>query len=132
MTLDELNRFRTLRTLIEHEREKLAELRASTLPHSPRLSDMPKAPGVRDPIGDTVLKIVDLEAEIIEHLEQYRQEWGEVHAWIESVEDLRIKLILVLRFEDGCDWETVADRIGGRETGPAVKKAVSRYLRKGL
>lgn len=133
MTLDELNQFRTLRTLIEHEREKLAELRASTLPHSPRLDGMPHVPGVHDPIGDTVPKIVDLEAEIMEHLEQYQQEWVRVHQWINSIPDLRILLICKLRFEDGLPWEEVADYLdngSGEVTSDACRGCIRNFLKK--
>ena len=133
MTLDELNQFRTLRTLIEHEREKLAELRAATLPHSPRLDGMPHAPGVHDVIGNIVPQVIDLEEEIKANLETYQNEWLRIHQWIETVPDLRVRLICKLRFEDGYSWEGVADYMddgSGKVTSDACRVCISNFLKR--
>lgn len=128
MTVKELQQLFYLEKIIQHERDKLDDLRASVDLHSPGLSDMPKAPGARDKLGETVPKIVDQEAEIRKNIQIYSQTREKLLQYIASVPFVRIKLIMSLRFIDKKSWLEVAEEIGGKETEYSVKKAVYRYL----
>ena len=128
MTVKELQQLFYLERIIQHEKDRLDELRASVDLHSPGLSDMPKAPGARDKLGDTVPKIVDQESEIQETIWKYSQTKERLLSFINSVPFVRIKMIMILRFIEQKSWQEVAEEIGGKETEYSVKKAVYRYL----
>lgn len=128
MTVKELQQLFYLEKIIQHEQDRLDELRASVGLHSPGLSDMPKAPGARDKLGDTVPKIVDQEEEIAREIEHYSAVREKLLNYINRVPNARIKMIMILRFIDQKPWQEVADIIGGRETEYSVKHAVYRYV----
>lgn len=128
MTVQELQQLFYLNKLIEHERERLEALRDALSLKSPILSDMPKAPGVRDKIGELVPAIVDQEAEIAQSLSTYQETRDRLLDYIHHVPNARIKMILMLRFIDQKSWQEVADAIGGRETEYSVKQACYRYV----
>lgn len=128
MTVRELQQLHYLGRLIEREKERLEDLRSAVSLKSPVLTDMPKAPGVRDRIGDVVPEIVDQEAEIIRNLKRYAEERDRLQAYIDRTPNHRMRLILSLRFMDQLPWQEVADRIGGRETEYSVKQACYRYV----
>ncbi len=128
MTVQELQQLFYLEKLIEHERERLDDLRASAGLKSPVLSDMPKAPGIRDKVGDLVPKIVDQEEEINQSIKTYAETKEKLLRYINHVPNARIKMIMILRFIDQKPWQEVADVIGGKETEYSVKKTLYRYL----
>lgn len=128
MTIQELQQLFYLGKLIEHEQDRLEALRSAVSLQSPVLSDMPKAPGRRDKLGDVVPRIVDQEAEIAESIRKYKETRDRLMRYINTVPNARIKMILILRFIDQKSWEEVADVIGGKETGDSARMCVTRYL----
>lgn len=128
MTVQELQQLFYLNKLIEHERERLEELRSALSLQSPVLTDMPKAPGAKDKIGAIVPSIIDQEAEIEKNLQAYMAVRDKLTEYINRVPNARIKTILILRFIDQKPWQEVAEVIGGRETEYSVKQACYRYV----
>lgn len=128
MTVQELQQLFYLNKLIEHERERLEELRSALSLQSPVLTDMPKAPGAKDKIGTIVPSIIDQEAEIEKNLQAYMEARDKLTEYINRVPNARIKTILILRFIDQMPWQEVAEAIGGRETEYSVKQACYRYV----
>ena len=128
MTVQDLQQLFYLEKLIEHEKERLEELRASTGLKSPVLSAMPKAPGARDKLGDLVPKIMDQEEEIARNLKKYAEAREKLLCYINHVPNARIKMMMILRFIDQKSWQEVAEIIGGKETEYSVKHAVYRYV----
>ena len=128
MTVQELQQLFYLNKLIEHERERLEELRSALSLQSPVLTDMPKAPGAKDKIGTIVPDIIDQEAEIEKNLQAYMEARDKLTEYINRVPNARIKTILILRFIDQKPWQEVAEVIGGRETEYSVKQACYRYV----
>lgn len=128
MTIQDLQQLFYLQKLIEQEQDRLDDLRSAVSLKSPVLTDMPKAPGVKDKIGQLVPSIVDQEAELLRSLQAYREKRDRLIAYITHVPNARIKLILMLRFIDQKSWQEVADAIGGRETEYSVKHACYRYV----
>lgn len=128
MTIEDLRDLFYLDKLIDYENEQLDNLRAKLDLHSPTISDMPKASGARDKIGDIMPEIVDKTRELeidIQDLEERRQRLQE---FIRVIPNIRIRIIMSRRFIDQMTWTEVAAKIGGRETEDTVKKAVYRYL----
>ena len=128
MTIQELQQLFYLEKLIESEKNRLEDLIAAADVKSPVLSDMPKAPGVRDKLGDIVPAIIDQKTEIQKSLLQYEETREALLRYINHVPNARIKLIMILRFVDQKSWQEVADAIGGKETEHSVKQACYRYM----
>jgi len=128
VTVQELQQLFYLSRMIECETQRLDALRDAVSLKSPVLSDMPRAPGVRDKIGDMVPEIVDQEAQLRESIDRYRATRDRLLRYIDSVPNVRIKLILTLRFIQQLPWMKVAERIGGKETEYSVKHACYRYV----
>ena len=128
MTVQELQQLFYLNTLIRHEKERLEDLRSALALKSPALTDMPKAPGAKDKIGDIVPEIIDQEQEIERNLKAYKEARDKLTAYINHVPNIRIRTILILRFIDQKPWQEVAETIGGKETEYSVKQACYRYV----
>ncbi len=128
MTVKELQQLFYLGKLIEHEQERLEALRSAVSLKSPVLTDMPKAPGTRDKLGEMVPRIIDQEEEITKSIRKYTEARERLLRYINHVPNARIKMMMILRFIDQKSWLEVADMIGGKETEYSVKHAVYRYV----
>ena len=74
MTIEELNQLAYLEKAIKLEQDRLETLRENAGVKSPVISDMPKAPGARDKLGEIVPNIVD------------QKSWQEVADYIDNGE----------------------------------------------
>lgn len=126
--MSELNQLHRLKGFIAQEQDRLDDLRASLELKSPILSDMPKAPGSRDKLGETVPKIVDETQLIEQNIAMCTELRNKLITFIYKIDDLKIRQVFILRFIEDLPWMEVADRIGGRETESSVKNAVYRYV----
>lgn len=129
MTVKELSQLYYINRSIEHMREQLAEMRQALDVRSPSLSDMPKAPGAHDRIGDLVPRIADEEARIRAEMREMERVRAELTGYINTVPNVRIRLIMQLRFLRLLTWQEVADVIGGKETEYSVKQSCYRFLK---
>lgn len=128
MTIGELNQLAYLGKAIELEKERLNALRESVDVKSPIITDMPKAPGARDKLGETVPQIVDREAEILESIRRYEALKKRAEQFINRTPNVRMKMILIMRFMEQKQWQEIAAIIGGKETEYSVKQACYRYV----
>lgn len=128
MTIKDLQELTYLDQLIDMEREKLEALREQLGLKSPAITDMPKAPGARDKIGDIVPGIVDEFRKIQADLRELEDKRGQLGDFIRKLPNVRVRCIMTLRYIDHLSWAEVAARIGGRETEDSVRKTASRYL----
>ena len=128
LTIGELNQLHSLKEFIAHEKDRLDDLRASLELKSPVLSDMPKAPGARDKLGETVPKIVDEEQMILDNIAACEELRQRLMKYIQSIDDLKLRHIMILRFIDDLPWVEVAEKAGGNETENSVKNAVYRHV----
>ena len=71
--------------------------------------------GVSDRMGATVAKIVDAEEALRPALADIAQQISGIMEAIDSVPDEMQKTVLTLRYINGLDWITIADRIGYEE-----------------
>jgi len=84
--------------------------RTETL-RSPRISDMPRS-GRRRDWTDSVDQLVDLCAEIDREIQELCRLKREVRDAIESVEDMRLRRVLELRYRSYLSWEAIAAELG--------------------
>ena len=128
MTIEDLRELFYLDKLIDYENEQLDNLRAKLDLHSPAISDMPKASGAKDKIGEVVPEIVDKTRQIEMDVRDLEERRNRLQEFIRVLPNIRIRLIMSLRFIDRLPWTMVAEKIGGMETEDTVKKACYRYL----
>ena len=128
MTVYDLQQLAYLEQLIKCEQDRLDDLYDRAGLHSPGLSGMPKAPGVRDKIGEVVPEIVDQTAEIQANIKKYSDARERILRFINHIQNPRVKLIVIKRFINQQSWPDIAGEIGGKETEYSVKQCVYRYL----
>lgn len=128
MTVKDLSELHYLDALITRQQERLQELRDAADVKAQVITGMPNAKGAHDRIGEIVPKLADAQAELEAEIEGYREKLERLRAYINRIENPRIKIILILRFVDRKPWMDVAEEIGGGETEYSVKQACYRYL----
>lgn len=128
MTIEELNQLSVLERAIVMDQERLNALRESIDVKSPILTAMPKAPGAHDKIGETVPTIVDEGRELEERIRHLNELKEKLTRYIDKTGNVRMRMILTLRFMQKMSWQEVADYIGGKETEYSVKHACYRYV----
>lgn len=128
MTLKKLNEhWRTLQN-ISSDREMLEELERAIAPRSPKLSDMPRPPGISDKTADYAEEMLVLQ-EDIKRLEVVSQaEEREIIPFIDAIADCRTKLVFRFRFIYGMTWAEVAGKAGKYSTESGVKQVCYRYM----
>ena len=128
MTIEELNQLAYLEKAIALETDRLESLRESIDVKSPALTAMPKAPGAHDKLGETVPKIVDQEQELEEKIQKLNEMKERLTQYIEKTGNVRMHMILTLRFIQQRPWQEIAEYLGGKETEYSVKQACYRYV----
>ena len=128
MTIEELNQLSYLERAIAMEKDRLDTLRESIDVKSPILTAMPKVQGAHDKIGETVPTIVDECRKLEERIGQLNELKERLTRYIDKTGNVRMRIILTLRFINKIQWQEIADYIGGRETEYSVKQACYRYV----
>lgn len=129
MTLTELNRHFELREKLEKAQETLAILRQRAHPGAAALTGMPHTPGVSDKVGDLAAEIADMDAYIAAIEAEVAASEVPVLAFICSIEDAQIRLVLRLRFVRGLSWKEVSQVLGQYTSESSVKSTCYRFLR---
>lgn len=129
MTLRELSQLYYLKKEIEHDQQRLAELRSDLLsPKSPSYDGMPKSPNPDPAMERRIAQMADLEAMIQTKIDRCVDERQKLERYIAEIPDSLTRQIFTLRFAEGLTWERVADGIGSNSD--SVKKTCYRYLDK--
>lgn len=128
MTLAELNWHFELRDKLARAQETLATLRQKALPGASAMTGMPRAPGVSDKVGNLAVEIADMEESIVYLETEVKANEGAVLDFIQSIEDVQLRILFRLRFIRCLTWAEVASVIGGQNSEESVKKMCYRYL----
>lgn len=132
MTIKELSRLYYLNKLIERDESRLAELEARLSPGGMSFSRIPQAQKkCANTFEDAAIGMIELKERILAERGEYIRERDALEAYINSVKDCRMRLILTYRFVDLMSWTAIAMRIGGGNTDESIKKACYRFLEKG-
>lgn len=130
MTLKKLEETKDLLCQIEETKRRIAKLKAKATATGQTLTGMPRGGGIADKVGDTAAEIVDEKRRLQKLLRQRKTAYRRLRDYIGGVEDRHVQRMLELRYLDGHSWTAVALRIGGGNTGDAVRKACKRYVEK--
>lgn len=128
MNLKDLSQLYYLNREIEADMERLARLKAKTLPGIQILTGMPKAPGTADKTAQYAAEISDLRGIIEAKQRQCIYERSRLERYIADIPDSLTRQIFTLRFVNGLRWDQVAACIGGGNTADSCRMAVRRYL----
>ena len=129
MTIQELYSLKTIQKEIEDYEAKIIELREVAEKITPSYDGMPKASGISDKVGKAATAIVAY-TEMLEHAVQEKIEQTiKINAYILEIPDAQLRHIMFLRFVNGLSWVNIAMRIGGGNTGDAVRKRCNRYIK---
>lgn len=129
MNLKELSKLYYIQKLIDRDTQRLIELEASLQSGVQILTDMPRKPGAKNPIGELVPLIVDMQQQIVEKQKRLYEEQQKIQKYIDNIHDYQIRLIMYLRFVDLKTWSQVAEAVGGNNTQESVKKVCYRFLK---
>lgn len=134
--LSQLNELRSEENILIYEIEKLnKEISACDMTDTVEGSD-PNFPYVKHTI--TVCGVDhDLKAELKKAKRKLNRkrvecakEYNRVIDYIYGIDDSLVRQIFILRFISGLSWNDVADKIGGNNTGDAVKHICYRHFSK--
>lgn len=129
LTLEELERLPYLKKVIDNGMSKLLELEdQKTAIRSSIPSGMPGGGNQQRGIDDFLVSILEQQEQIEKELQEFREEWNNTHKKISRIQNLRIRLIILYRFENHLTWQEVSDRLGERDSEYAIKSAFRRWM----
>lgn len=129
MTWDELNRHLDLMRDLQRAQETLQRLYAKASPGAQKIDGMPHAPGVNDKVGALAVEIAEYSQSVDELRRQVRESSKRVEAFLQSVDDRDVRLLLRLRFQRALSWKEIADHCGEYTSEASVKTAVYGWFR---
>ena len=104
-----LKQVKRLDVCIENKLDELEHLKAMVTKITSTLKgDVVSGGGNQDKLGDAVSRIVDLENEINQAIDDYVDKKREISAVIEKVQDPDQMRVLYKRYFDGMTWEQIA------------------------
>lgn len=128
MTKKELSQLWYLNREIEHEQERIAQLRTAATDTSAKISGLPGGGGISDKTAIAAL-IADSEAIIHAKMQLCIVEYNRLNRYIASVEDSLTRQILTLRYVEGLSWTAVAMHVGGGNTADSIRMVHNRFLK---
>ena len=129
MTLKELSGVYYISKEIEEIEDEIEKLRTTAEKITSVITDMPRGGGVADKLTETIAKIADYQTELADALIRKTNEQIKISKYIDSIDDVTIRLIFRLRFLSLYQWNEVADRVGGNNTEASCKMMCYRYIR---
>lgn len=129
MTVKELSKLYYLKKLIERDEAKVRRLESRLYPGGMNMSGMPRNPSPTNKMDEICPDVADIQIRIEEQKARYAKEEQEIEAYINTVQDYQIRLIMLYRFVDLLTWRQVAQKIGGNNTEDGVRKACYRYIK---
>lgn len=130
MNLQELSRYYKLRERLQQNEEILQSLRSKAAPGATVLTGMPHTPGISDKVAYLGVEIAYMEKQIETLKEEISAECKKLDAYINTIDDSRVKIICRLRFRHCMTWTQVADTMGWAYNEVSVRKLVYNYLKK--
>lgn len=131
LTLEELENLPYLKTAIDNGVSKLLELEArKTAIRSGVPSEAPGGGNSPKGIDDFLITILEQQEKVQRELQEMQEGWKNTTMKISRIQSLRIRLIVMYRFEDRLTWQEVADKIGGRETEYSTRNTFYKFMKR--
>lgn len=129
MTKKELSQLYFLRKEICTKQKQIEKLEALATSCTSKFSDMPHSTEKSDKIGKIGTKIADLKNKLEKNLQNRVKIESEISDFIENVEDVIVRMILIHRCINCYSWGKIANKIGGNNTSDGLRKIYERFLR---
>lgn len=130
MTKSDLEQLTLLNSEISRDLERLQELYALLTGCTSSISGLPHIGLLRDSDRtDKFISMIDvLEQQIKERVLNSAALYVQIWAYINTIHDPLVRLIISLRYIDGLPWQQVANNIGGGISVSGVRMILDRYL----
>lgn len=132
MTKHELNQIYYLSKEIKIWEEEINKIKNQSYIKSPKLTGVPHGTEKSDKVGDTAIKIFDLEKAIAQKLQEIQECKKQIMQYILSIDDSQTRMIFKMRCIDLYSWNKIAQKIGGNNTPDGVRMIFNRYIKKHL
>lgn len=106
-----LQQYKLLDNYINSKIEELTKWKSIATKITPTFSDMPKASGISDKVGQAVEKIIELQNEINNSIDKLVDLRQEIENKIEAIEDAKLKQLLFYKFIHGLTFEQIAEKM---------------------
>lgn len=128
MTIDELKNYRKLTFTIRYWKNELSEMRRKSLVRSPEITGMPMGSNTPDPTAERAIAEAKIMSRIERLVAEQEAETERVLAWIQSIDDPMIQVIMHSRYIRGKSWAAVSMAVGGNNSPDSVRMIHNRYL----
>lgn len=130
MTKNDLEQLTLLNSEISRDLERLQELYALLTGCTSSISGLPHIGLLRgSDRTDKFISMIDvLEQQIKERVLNSAALYVQIWAYINTIHDPLVRLIISLRYIDGLPWQQVANNIGGGISVSGVRMILDRYL----
>lgn len=129
MTKKELSKLYWLNREIEEDKRKLAELEVAAVSSTAKITGLPHVTGAHDKVGNMAILIAE-QCNMIElKVQQSVIEYNRITRYINSIDDVQMRMILSLRYVNGLSWQQVAFAIGENDESYPRRKH-NEFLRK--
>lgn len=126
MTINDLEEYRILKIEIKELMEELQEILNCTI-GSPALSGMPISKGSTiSTVEKTAQKRLKLQTILSEKLDKRLEKQIEIEDFLDTIEDIDVRLIIRYRFIQGLDWQEIGEKMHFERTTPYYK--LKKYL----
>ena len=112
MTKKELSQLYYLKKEIKEQQKRLSELEALATSCTAKIMGLPNGNGVSDKIANYATEIADLKSLLDLNLKKCFYELNRLNRFIDSVQDSKMRMILMLRYIQNLSWQKVAFAIG--------------------
>ena len=129
MTKKELSQLYYLKKEIKEQQRKLFELEVAATNCAAAVTGLPTAKGTSDKVGNYAAQIADLKARIEQNLKKRLYEFSRLNSYIDSIDDIEIKLIFSLRYMHGMSWQKISESLGMSGDGSTERKKHDRFLK---
>lgn len=129
MTKHELSQLYYLNREIVQLQRRLDELEGLATSCTSHITGMPKVRGISDKVGKYAAEIADLKGLLDLSLKRCFYELNRLNRYIESVEDVELRMILSLRYVNGLSWNQVAASISPYATEDSIRMHHNRFLK---
>lgn len=112
MTVQRLREYLDLVRLQRETEVRIAELRTRLGLHAVSTDGGGGGGSDGDKLAVPVARIIELEEQLSQIADAAADGKSELIAWIQTVDDVRAKRLLMLRYYDGKSWSKVANQLG--------------------
>ena len=132
MTKQELTQIYWLNKEVVMWQQKLERLESQSLIKGQQITGMPSG-GSRttSKVEERAIRLEEIKERIQAMKDKAERDQVKLLQYIEGLEDVFVRQIIIYRYMELLPWKTVARRMGEGITADGVRKAVNRFLKKG-